>query len=519
MNKTIMESIVFILLAILLTGDRKDQRYILDHVKTEYFEEKAHAEIFKAAAKVNLTEEINLVSVKEALTTDENKDVIIRRLSIFREYFIRIGDLVQESSSDDEVRHQISLLVVNISTNLVYRTPVDVATQFFVGNYVGRAKRQVMLEYQAKLKDCPTVDFTDELNGKLKALDALLKDNTWKNYVIDFFALEKEPEEIALILRKGQGFFYRGNIYLISGYAGAMKSFLCLAIAAAASNKGIKAERTLSFCSTTEALKVLYVDTELARNTVRKRWRSLKMMSGEEFDHSRFNYLSLRMVSGDIKAKMHIFDSACRQFKPDFIVIDSGRDLCLDFNDNREADGLVSHFKQIATDLNAVVLSTSHKSLGNGNAKGHFGMRFNEAAGLELSLTKVTDGNETYVKVEFPKQREDLFEPFAFKYNPDSGWLIEHAPTVDHAEESRQYRAAKAAVEKVLRPGQFMGYNDLMRKLISETVGSNGKPISERTAKNYISVLSGTVLTCNPENRYSLVDPDAEIPFDDDLPN
>ena len=502
----------------LLSGDRKEQRYILDHIIAEYFEERAHAEIFRAAARLHQTEgEINIISVREALITDDDSDTLAKRLKLFMDYFVRIGDLAYDST-DDEVKHQITLLVANISTNLVYLTPVDVATHLFLGNYVGRAKKQVMLDYQAKLKDCPTVDFTDELNGKLKALDVLLKDNTWKNYVIDFSALEKEPEEMALVLRKGQGFFYRGNIYLISGYAGAMKSFLCLAIAAAACNKGIKADRTLSFCSTTEELKVLYVDTELARNTVKKRWRSLKMMTGEEFDNSRFNYLSLRMVSGDLKAKMHVFDSACRQFKPDFIVIDSGRDLCLDFNDNKEADGLVSHFKQIATDLNAAVISTSHKSLGNGNAKGHFGMRFNEAAGLELSLTKVTDGNETYVKVEIPKQREDLYEPFAFRYDPDSGWLLEHAPTVDRAEEGRQYRAARAAVEKVLRPGQFIGHNTLMRELVAGTLGPNGKPISERTAKNYISVLSGTVLMCDAENRYSLVDPDAEIPFDDDLP-
>lgn len=513
-----MESIVFILLAILLTGNRKEQRYIIDKVQTEYFEEKAHAEIFNAAVRLNLAEiDIDLVSVREALITDIDSDALQKRISHFREYFVNTGDL-ERASSDDDVKRQITLLIASISTNLAYSTPVDVATHLFIGNYVGRAKKNLMLEYQHKLRDCPTADFTDELSAKLKALDALLADNTWKNYVIDFAALEKEPEEVALILRKGQGFFYRGNIYLISGYAGAMKSFLCLAIAAAASNRGIKADRTLSFCSTAEELKVLYVDTELARNTVKKRWKSLKMMSNGEFDQSRFNYLSLRMVSGDLQAKMHVFDSACRQFKPDFIVIDSGRDLCLDFNDNREADSLVAHFKQIATDLNAVIISTSHKSLGNGNAKGHFGMRLNEAAGLELSLTKVTDGNETYVKVEFPKQREDQYEPFAFKYDADTGWLLEHAPTVDHSEESRQYRAAKSAVEKVLRPGQLIGHNDLMRKLSASTLGPNGKPISERTAKNYISVLSGTVLTCDAENRYSLADPDSEIPFDDDLP-
>lgn len=510
--------IVFIILASLLAGTREEQRFILENLKAEYFEERAHAEIFSAAAQLEFTNTgIDMVSVRESLITDSDSVALGKRLSIFREYFTNLGDLTK-TSTDDEVKNQITLLIASISTKISYSTPVDVVTHLFIGNYVGRAKKEIMQEYQYRLKDCPTTDFTDEINTKFKTLDALLADNTWKNYIIDFEVIEKEPEDVALILRKGEGYFYRGNLYLISGYAGAMKSFLCLAIAAAASNKGIKADRTLSFCSTAEALKVLYVDTELARNTIKKRWKSLKLMSNGEFDQSRFNYLSLRMVSGDLKAKMHVFDAACRQIKPDFIVIDSGRDLCLDFNDNREADSLVAHFKQIATDLNAVVISTSHKSLGNGNAKGHFGMRLNEAAGLELSLTKVTDGNETYVKVEFPKQREDQYEPFAFKYDTVTGWLVEYAPTVDHTEESRQYKAAKAAVEKVLRPGQLIGYNDLMRKLSANTIGPNGKNISERTAKNYINVLSGKNLTCDSEGRYSLVDPDAEIPFVDDLP-
>lgn len=123
-----------------------------------------------------------------------------------------------------------------------------------------------------------------------------------------------------------------------------------------------------------------------------------------EIDLKLFRYISLLSVQGGIDAKLKVFDDACRQFKPDLILIDSARDLCRDFNDNREADGLVNHFKQIATDLNAVLITTSHKSLVNGNAKGHFGMRLNEAAGLELSLKKDEDALEKFIKVEFPKR-------------------------------------------------------------------------------------------------------------------
>lgn len=513
-----MESSCYLILAFALVGDAREQKYIFEKVRPGYFEEPCHADIFLAAqALFQAQKTVDILSVSEALTTDADSSVLSKRLARFRTYFVDNGDL-EKACTDGEVKRQITVYLAYISSGLSYSTPVELAVYCFIVHYVGISKKGLLREYQKKIDDNPTADVSDELALKLKSLESLLTDRTWENYVIDLPTLETEPDEIALISRKGQGFFYRGNLYLVSGYAGAMKSFLCLAIAAAASNKGIKADRTLSFCSTSEPLKVLFVDTELAKNTIRKRWKSLKMMASGEYDCTRFKYLSLRFVSGDLQAKMHVFDNACRQFKPDFIVLDSGRDLCLDFNDNREADSLVAHFKQIAADLNAVVISTSHKSLGNGNAKGHFGMRLNEAAGLEMSLTKVTDGNETYVKVEFPKQREDQYEPFAFKYDTETGWLVEHAPTVDHQEENRQYKAAKAAVERILRPGQMVKHNDLMRRITAEIVGTNGKNVSERTAKNYINVLSGTVLTCDAEGWYSLVDPDAEIPFDEDLP-
>jgi hypothetical protein len=291
-----------------------------------------------------------------------------------------------------------------------------------------------------------------------------------------------------------------------------MKSFLALTIAASASNKGTMADRTLSFCSTAGSLRVIVFDTELARNTIKKRMKSFMNMV-PEIDLKLFRYISLLAVQGGIDAKLKVFDDACRQFKPDLILIDSARDLCRDFNDNREADGLVNHFKQIATDLNAVLITTSHKSLVNGNAKGHFGMRLNEAAGLELSLKKEEDAMEKFVKVEFPKKREDEYEPFCFRLDPEIGMLVEYAPTVDHSEERRQYRVAKDAVSKQLRPGQKIRHKELVRRLVGSVFTTGGKNISERTARNYISALSGTFLICNEDGTYSLANPNLEIEY------
>jgi hypothetical protein len=42
---------------------------------------------------------------------------------------------------------------------------------------------------------------------------------------------------------------------------------------------------------------------------------------------------------------------------------------------------------------------------------------------------------------------------------------------------------------------------------------TGGKNISERTARNYISALSGTFLICNEDGTYSLADPNLEIEY------
>ena len=99
-----------------------------------------------------------------------------------------------------------------------------------------------------------------------------------------------------------------------------------MTIAASASNKGTMADRTLSFCSTAGSLRVIVFDTELARNTIKKRMKSFMKMV-PEIDLKLFRYISLLSVQGGIDAKLKVFDDACRQFKPDLILIDSARDL------------------------------------------------------------------------------------------------------------------------------------------------------------------------------------------------
>ena len=141
-------------------------------------------------------------------------------------------------------------------------------------------------------------------------------------------------------------------------------------------------------------------------------------------------------------------------------------------------------------------------------------MRLNEAAGLELSLKKDKEGEETFVNVELPKQREDQYEPFSFRLDPEVGMLVEYTPTVDHKEEKRQFRMARETVMKILRPGETIRYNDLVYKLSNNVAQIGGKNVSERTAKNYVKVLTGTVLTISEDGAYRLADPNLEIQYE-----
>lgn len=89
--------------------------------------------------------------------------------------------------------------------------------------------------------------FTEDIFADLKAKEDLVMDKSWESYVVDPFDIRNNPEDTAVVFLNGEPFFWRGNIYLVSGYAGVMKSFLCLIIAAAVINRGTNADKTLSF--------------------------------------------------------------------------------------------------------------------------------------------------------------------------------------------------------------------------------------------------------------------------------
>lgn len=509
-----MGNLSFILLGFLLVLDNQYKQYILNHIRPEYFGDECLKEIF-LALKTLIVEErvIDILSLRDKIITDEDAKTLDKRLKEFKKYLIKQGK-ISDDCSDTELQNTITSLLAEISCSVDYSIPVDKVVQTFIHEYVTRAKQSLLAKYQLKLKSNPAGDYTAEIFENMKGLDALLSSESWKEYVVDINALAKEDEEPAILFRKDMGVFWRQNIYLISGNPGAMKSLFCLCLASAACNNGVGADRTLFFHGLSAPLKVLYADTQMMHNTLQKRAQYLLKMLNNRYDQDHFNYLWLKKVLGGVDAKLRVLTEACRSFRPDLIVIDSARDLCVDYNDNREADSLVAYLTELAMELNAAIVSTSHISINNGNAKGHFGVRMTEMADTGFVLEKQKeDGRESIVNVTFPKERENENSNFSFRMSLESGLLEECTPTVDYTDERRQFRNAEERVRAVLRCGEVVRYKEL--------IGRIKGPVSERTAKDYISCLVGKVLVKSSDG-YSLSDSEVELPLekedDEDMP-
>ena len=498
-------------LAFLIGGAREERRAIIDGIRPEYFPEACFGDILTAVARMEEAKKpVDILTVNTELTCDADSEQLHQRLANFRTYFEKIGETNRQDSDSDVIRH-IPVMLASILQVMSYSLPPEYVACCVRQMYCSREKQRLLEEYVRKNQENPFAVISDDLADKLKSLEDIVMDKSWEDYLVDPFNVQETSEELALIFREGRPVFWRGNIYLVSGFAGVMKSFFCLIIAAAAINRGTGAGRTLSFHSYDRKLKVLFVDTELAVNTINARMAILKKITSGNLNANLFKFIALNGASGGIKGKLNMFEAACRDVKPDVIIIDSARDFCYDFNDNRETDALVTKLKDFATRYNAVLISTCHRTIGNGNAKGHFGTRFNEEAGLEIQLSK--NKTSQSIDVEFPKQRDSNFAPFSFRYDEETQSLIECTPSVDHGEKRRQEKSAEGCILQVLRPGEVVRYKILLSRIVNTGV-------SESTAKKYIGVLVGTVLVKTEDGGYRINNPESELILsDDDLPD
>ncbi len=504
-----LEPIANRLLASFSVATPEDQHYVLSTIKPEYFADPVMGDVFRAARTLVLADSnICPNSIAKVLLTDADSPKIKR----LREYFVNSGKLPSDCK-DSDVKRYLPIYFVDL-TSAIVQDPPRFLVEEFMTDYIRREERKLLLRGGEVLGESSFATLPKELFRKMRELEELDLGSSWRQYALDIDQLLDTPDDIPVISRKGKGLLFRQSICLLSANPGCCKSLLALTMSAAVLKAGRDSDSTLGFSSINHEMSVLYADTELGNNTLKNRMLSLQKMLGRRPSREHFQYLRLRAQRGGPEARWRTLSSACRDFHPDLIVMDNLKDFCRNFNDAEEAKDLLDSIKVLSEDTNSAVLMTSHLALGLGNPKGHLGVGANEACSLGISLAK----QENIVKALPSKVRDEGFDPFCFFFDPESWMLKEFAPTVDHREETRQFQNAQKAVSRVLEPGESIRYRDLVKRLMTQ----EGVKVSEKTAKNYISVLTGKMLCLNTDHTYMRYDEDPTIHFnlpqDDDFP-
>ena len=175
-----------------------------------------------------------------------------------------------------------------------------------------------------------------------------------------------EPQQF-LFRYKGCQLIAASNMAVFAGKEKQGKSAegICLIVAALRPNGflGIVPERP--------DLKILWIDTEQSRDTLRERARAALRMADSAFDEDRLIILSLKPASPS--ERLSVCLAAIRQYRPDFALIDQAADLVEDFNSNVECAVVVGELMKATEETGCAVSAVVHENKKDGNARGHLG--------------------------------------------------------------------------------------------------------------------------------------------------
>lgn len=477
----------------LLDGEKEKLKYALEWVKPEYFIEPFFKDLIGLVYELYRSETaINYVSICDAFVLDDPSRS--NRIAHARLYFN-----LPKSSGMDEIVAALQRLCADCTTLTSSGSEFESLGESILKKFVRKQSQEIIAKYSLD-------DKVDQAKciAELQALPTLSKDS-WRAEILDLSKLALKPTPRPLIQRGEEGLIYRGDVHMISGAPGAMKSKFAMCIAAAALNNGQEAQHTLGMYATVQGLRVAYIDTELNEDTIRLRLPTVEAMCGRAiYKQEYLAYIPLRKYS---KAKrLRTIYAIIQNGGYDLIIIDGLRDIALDFNDAREASELSDLFKRLAESSNAAIIVTSHTSKGTDYSRGHLGSQFKDEAGLEIVLKKTAASEK--VDVECTKSRHSLPSNFSFRQVEHN--MIEIEAAIDMSELSRSRRNAWEVFSKYLTPGQEYTYTEIV-----EILKEHG--ISASTTRKYLS--EGKGRTINYLNsRYSLPERNLLNDKEDDLP-
>lgn len=319
----------------------------------------------------------------------------------------------------------------------------------------------------------------------------------WRRYVVD--SSRNNPPMVFLLRRDGVPCLRAGNLQAVTGAAKSGKSFACLVFAAAALHGPF-----LGFEAVKPGGRVLWIDTEMEGGDVGARRRALCRVSGDDAD-DRANRLVV-LATADVEAKKDsrgkvlepenhvrrslVFD-AVRSWRPDLLVLDGVRDICVDFNDPAESSGLVLDLRRLAAEVGCAIVTVLHENPAGDKMRGHLGTELLNKASEVYRVKLKADADGRYMSVETAASRNQPAGRWTFRI--EDGAPVE-AEIVDLNSEESKRAERDRAIKLAFYHRDGLKHKDLER----EVAGYSG--CTDRTARTRIKEAMADGVVCKGED-------------------
>lgn len=224
-------------------------------------------------------------------------------------------------------------------------------------------------------------------------------------YRCNAFFEEDMHEVEPLLLCRGKGIVYPGDITTMQGQVKTGKSTITTAIAATLTS----GESNLLF-SVTKPLKTLIVDTEQSDYNLNKQGRKARLMGA---DFGKLRVYALRSVSDTSKLLDYTIQAAYA-YRPDVIIIDNIKDLVANFNDLAESQETVRRLMKLTVDLSCGIIAVIHENIGSDKARGHIGSTLAEKTSTIIQTERTQEDRDCF-RVKFPTTRNAPVDEFCFR--------------------------------------------------------------------------------------------------------
>lgn len=315
----------------------------------------------------------------------------------------------------------------------------------------------------------------------------------WERYESD---PEREyPEDSYLLRGGGVPCLPRGDVQAVTGVAKSGKSFACLAFAAA-----VLRGSYLGFEAVKPGGRVLWIDTEMGPRNVNERHRATLRIANL---HPKGGRRCLRVfIMAGVEAKKDsrgkvlepenhvrrslVFD-AVRSWRPDLLVLDGVRDICVDFNDPAESSGLVLDLRRLAAEVGCAIVTVLHENPAGDKMRGHLGTELLNKASEVYRVKLKADADGRYMSVETAASRNQPAGRWTFRI--EDGAPVE-AEIVDLNPEESKRAERDRAIELAFYHQDGLKHKDLER----EVAGYLG--CTDRTARTRIKKAMADGVVC-----------------------